>query len=207
MTASNEAAPELEAVEVEGVTRSAFILKGALAAGAVYGASTVAPFVGQALAAGGGGDVAILQFALTLEHLETAFYKKALKLNLSGTAKTLATQFESDESKHVAALEQAIKGAGSKPQKAPTFKFPIKDEKSFLKVAAALEDTGVGAYNGAGPMIKNKKILAAAGSIVQIEGRHAGLIRLVGGMMPTMGAFDKGIPAAQVMTKIKPFVG
>ena len=50
------ASPELAAVEVGGLTRSSFILRGALAAGSVYGLSAVTPFVSQALAETGGGD-------------------------------------------------------------------------------------------------------------------------------------------------------
>ena len=37
--------------------------------GALFGAAAVGPFVGSALAAGGSGDIDILNFALTLEYL------------------------------------------------------------------------------------------------------------------------------------------
>ena len=68
------------------------------------------------------------------------------------------------------------------------------------------EDLGVGAYNGAGPSIKSKEVLAAAGSIVQVEGRHAGAVRLLNGDKIAPSPFDKGIPMAEVLMKAKPFI-
>ena len=191
MSDSQLAVPELGAVEVHGMTRGAFIVKGALAAGAVYGAATVGPFVGQALAQSGGGDVDIVNFALTLEYLEADFYKKGQSLGLSGAVMKLAKEFGDAESQHVAALTQTVKKLGGKPAAKPTFVFPITDEASFLKLAQTLEDTGVSAYNGAAPQIQSKEVLAAAGSIVQIEARHAAAIRLQNSQAPAPAAFDK----------------
>ncbi|HEY8638899.1 MAG TPA: ferritin-like domain-containing protein [Solirubrobacterales bacterium] len=206
MADSQLAAPELEAVEIHSMSRSSFIVRGALAASAVYGVSTVAPFVSQALAQGGGGDVAILNFALTLEYLEAAFYKKAQGLNLSGDAKKYAKEIGNDEQQHVDALTAAIKNAGATPVASPKFAFPITDQKSFLKLAQVLEDTGVGAYNGAGPAISDKATLAAAGSIVQIEGRHAAIIRLLNGVNPAPNAFDKSLQMPAVLKAVKPLI-
>ena len=108
-TTSKLAAPELAGIEVHGMTRSAFIVRGALAAGAVYGAGVVAPFVSEAVAQTGGGDIDIVNFALTLEYLETDFYAKALKLGLSGEVKKLATLIHDDEAQHVDALTATVK--------------------------------------------------------------------------------------------------
>jgi hypothetical protein len=208
MTQSRLAAPELGAVEVTGTTRQAFILKGALTAGAVYGLGAVQPFVGQAFAKGG-GDVDVLNFALTLEYLEAAFYAQGLeRAGLSGDAKALASTIREDEDQHVSALMAAIKGAGGKPVKAPGVDFGagLKDQKSFLELAQVFEDTGVSAYNGAAPSIESKDLLAAAGSIVQVEARHAAAIRLMNGNPPTDGGFDKSLDSAAVLKAVKPFV-
>jgi Ferritin-like domain len=207
MSDTSTAAPGLEEIEITGMNRSAFIMRGALAASAVYGVGAVAPFVGEAIAAGGGGDIGILNFALTLEYLESAFYKEAqAKVKLSSKTAALAKLIGKDEDQHVFALTKAITGAGGKPVKAPGVKFPFSNEKGFLKLAQTFEDTGVSAYNGAGPKIKSKAILGAAGSIVQIEARHAAAIRLMAGLAPAPNAFDPKLEAAQVLKAVKPFI-
>jgi hypothetical protein len=200
--------PELADIEVHGVTRASFMVRGALAAGAVYGTSMVAPFVSQALAAGGGGDVEILNFALTLEYLESAFYnEKGKQVGLSGQAKTYATDFGGQEAEHVAALTAAVKQLGGTPVAKPTFVFPVSNQSSFLALASTLENTGVGAYNGAAPKISSKQVLAEAGSIVQIEARHAAAINLLINKTPTPnGGFDKPLTETQVLAAVKPLI-
>ncbi len=207
MTRTDIASPELAAVEVHGVTRASFILRGAMTAGAVYGAAAVGPYVGNALGAGG-GDVDILNFALTLEYLETDFYKhKAKSVGLSGEAKSLASLIAGHEQAHVDALTKAITAAGGMPAKKPKFVFPVTDQASFLKLAYVLENTGVGAYNGAGPALSNPQYLAAAGSIVQVEARHAAAIGLLTNQSVTPdGGFDKPLTKAQVLAKAGPLI-
>jgi Ferritin-like domain len=203
------ASPELAGVEVHGLTRSSFILRGALAAGAFYGAGAVTPFVSQALAAeAGGGDAEILNFALTLEYLEADFYNvKGKSLNLSGEAKSYAKMFGEEEAEHVTALMAAIKSLGGKPVAKPTFAFPATSQSSFLALASVLENTGVGAYNGAAPSLQSKQVLAAAGSIVQIEARHAAAIDLLIGKSPTPSeGFDTPLTKAQVLAKAGPLI-
>jgi hypothetical protein len=200
--------PELGAVEVHGVSRASFILRGALAAGAAYGVTAVAPFVSSAFAASGTSDVDILNFALTLEYLEADFYTvKGKSVHLSGDAKALARSFGAEETEHVMALTKAIMGSGGTPVKKPKFAFPVTDQKSFLKLAYVLENTGVGAYNGAAPSISSSALLAAAGSIVQVEARHAASIALLTGSKITPdGAFDKPLSTKQVLAKAGPLI-
>lgn len=83
----------------------------------------------------------------------------------------------------------------------------MRDQASFLELAQALEEVGVGAYNGAAPSIKSKEVLAAAGGIVQIEARHAAAIRALRGQNPTPnGAFDKTLTKEETLKQAKPFI-
>ena len=89
----------------------------------------------------------------------------------------------------------------------PKFSFPATNQASFLKLAYALENVGVGAYNGAGPSLKSKALLAAAGSIVQVEARHAASIAvLTSEKITPNGAFDKPLTKAEVLTAAGPFI-
>ena len=200
------AAPELAAIEIQGINRGAFIMRSALAVGAVYGTTMVSPFVRQAFAQSGAGDIEILNFALTLEYLEEDFYKKSMNLSLDSELMDIAKEFGSNEGEHVEALAGTITDLGGTPVKKPTFMFPLKDQASFLKLAQTLEDTGVGAYNGAGPMIESKEVLGAAGSIVQVEARHAAAIRLKNSAEPAPMAFDEALEAQVVLDAVKPFI-
>jgi rubrerythrin len=204
--------PELAGVTIEedsggDLSRSDVLLKGALAAGAVYGTLMVAPFVRSAFAAGGTSDVDILNFALTLEYLESTFYEEAKKrVKASGELKKLLPLLATDEMQHVEALEGTIKKLGGKPVSKPKFNFEYNGTKEFLKLAEVFENTGVSAYNGAAPSIKSKEVLGAAGSIVQVEARHAAAIALLNGTEPAPAAFDPSLEEKEVLKAVEPFI-
>jgi rubrerythrin len=195
-------------IQVRGITRSAFIARSALAAGTLYGAAAVAPVVERALAAESAGDIAIVNFALTLEGIESAFYKKALAVKgLSGAVKKAITEIAAHEDAHVKQLTQTLQQLGATPAAAPKTKFPaLGSEKALLTLAITLEETGVGAYNGAAPLIQSPDLLDAAGSIVQVEARHAGALRELAGRDPAPVSFDKSLSQSEVLAAVKPFV-
>jgi Ferritin-like domain len=210
MASSRLVAPELTTIKVGGLTREAFLVRGTLAAGATYGALSATPFITKALAADSTGDIGILNYALTLEYIESEFYKLAVQKvgGLSGEEKTLAKKLRDDESQHVDALIATIKKLGGKPGAKPKLDFggAFGDRATFLKTANSFEDLGVSAYNGAGPLVENVEVLAAAGSIVQVEARHAALIRLTRGKPPAPLAFDKPAEMDVVVKKVTPLI-
>ncbi len=210
MASSSPVAPELAAIKVHGMTRESFLLRSTLAAGATYGALSATGLITKALAESGGGDVDILNFALTLEFLETEFYELAAKQvkGLSSYESKLTKELRDNEAEHVDALTATIKKLGGKPVAKPQFDFggAFGDRATYLKTSNTLEDTGVSAYNGAGPMIVSAEVLGAAGSIVQIEARHAAMIRLVRNKPPAPSAFDQASEMDAVLAAVKPFI-
>jgi len=156
----------------------------------------------------GKGDLGIVGYALTLEYLEADFYKQAAASGkLKGKALDVAKQFGDEEMQHVQALEAALKKAGGKLPAKPKGKFPLKDQKSILKLAASVENLGAAAYLGQAGRIESKDILAAALSIHSVEGRHAAVLNQVTGADITPdGAFAKPADAATVLEMVKPFI-
>ena len=156
------------------------------------------------------GDVDILNYALTLEYLEAEFYTRGIAQvkGLSGEEMKLAKEIRDNEKEHVSALAATVKKLGGKPVKKPSLDFggAFANRAAFLKTANVLEDAGVSAYNGAGPLIDSVDVLAAAGGIVQIEARHAALIRLARSKPPAPLAFDKPATMDAIVKKVTPFI-
>jgi hypothetical protein len=154
------------------------------------------------------GDLKILNYALTLEYLETAFYADVVKSGLfKGKQLDTIKQFGDQERQHVEALTATVKKLGGTPAAMPKAKFPLDNADSVLKLAADVENLGAAAYLGQAGSIKNKEVLAAALSIHSVEARHASALNsLLGKSVEPDGAFAKPASMSEVMSKVKPFI-
>ncbi len=194
---------------VDPDTRSAFLRKAGIGVGALVGGSAVLGALPEFASAGvaasevAASDVAILNFALTLEYLEAAFYNEAVaKGKFTGKVGKFAKIVAAHENAHVAFLKSAL---GSAAVKKPKFDFKgtTTNRAKFMATAQVLEDTGVAAYLGQVGLIKSKKILGAAGSILPIEARHAGWIRDLNGVSGAPTAFEKAKSMQQILAAVK----
>ena len=153
-------------------------------------------------------DIGILNYALTLEYLETEFYAKVIAAKLfSGSVGSLIKTFGAQEATHVAALTAAVKQLGGTPVAKVQGKFPITTAAATAELAYTVENLGAAAYLGQAPLIQSPQVLAAALSIHSVEARHAATIgTLVKKSITPDGAFAKPDDMSTVLAAVKPFL-
>jgi rubrerythrin len=166
-------------------------------------------------------DLAVLNYALTLEFLEARFYKQVIASGIVKDPKvgSIAKKFGESEQEHVDALKATITKLGGTPVKAPATKFEETLDKGLMAVletAADVENLGAAAYLGAAGRITSKEVLAAALAIHSVEARHAAALNQLlgrgfgakGGLKGTLpdGAFAKGMDEQAVLAAVKPFL-
>jgi rubrerythrin len=154
------------------------------------------------------GDLAILNYALTLEYLETAFYEKVVASGFfSGKVGALIKSFGSQEKTHVEALKGAVEKLGGTPAANPNGKFPITSATQVAQLAYTVENLGASAYLGQAPNIKSPEVLATALAIHTVEARHAATLgTLVKKSLTPDGAFAKPADMSTVLAAVKPFL-
>ena len=159
----------------------------------------------------GGQDLEIVQYALTLEHLETDFYNAVIDAGVIKDRKLAETAklIRDNEQEHVDALTSTVKQLGGKPKRPKTTfdKVIAGGPDMVLQTAATVENLGAAAYLGQAGRIQSKEILASALAIHTVEGRHAAALNtVVGKTIVPDGAFAKPASMDQVLPKVKPFL-
>lgn len=164
-----------------------------------------------------GGDITILQYALTLEHLENAFYMEALErfnpedfeaVGLGRDFYNNVEQIQLDEASHAEFLSAAISANGGTPVQPCQYDFGVADVPGFLALANVLEGVGVSAYSGAAGVVAEPAFLTAAATILTVEARHSAYIR--NGQLPPQSPFpspyDTPLSFGQVFSLAAPFI-
>jgi hypothetical protein len=154
------------------------------------------------------GDIAIVNYALTLEYLETAFYKKVVESGLfTGKVASMIKMFGAQEATHVEALHGTVLKLGGKPVAEPSAKFPITSASQVAGLAYTVENLGASAYLGQAGNIQSPEVLAAALAIHTVEARHAATLgTLVKKSVTPNGAFAVPSDMSTVLAAVKPFL-
>ncbi|KAK3846065.1 MAG: ferritin-like domain-containing protein [Linnemannia gamsii] len=186
-----------------------FVAVAALAAASFTTAAPAAPKPGSNAKA-----LTVLNYALTLEHLEAEFYKQGLaKFNdtnftdagFDAKVRDRFVHIGEHESEHVATLTSVIESMKGKPVPICNYTFPMDNLTQFLAVAQALENTGVSAYLGAASGLSGD-LLTAAASITTVEARHAAYLNELWGQSGFPYAFDTALGPREIVTIAMNFI-
>lgn len=181
--------------QVSGDTRAGFLGKAVVGGAALLGALGAA---GRAEGATSPSDVSILNYALTLEYLQAAFYTESERLGaITGKLARVPRQLGAVERGHVRALRKTL-GRAAVARPAFNFRGVTEDQEKFLQTAVAFEDLAAAAYKAQAARIKSPALLTAAVSIHSVEARHAAWMRYLAGATPAASAFDEGKPVSEV---------
>jgi rubrerythrin len=131
--------------------------------------------------------VDVLNFALTLEHLEYRFYQMGIDSGvIAAEDQAVFNVIRDHELAHVQLLQETINALGGTPVEEPNFDFtaggtfpdPFTNYPIFMALSQGFEDTGVRAYKGqAGNIMENDDLLTVALQIHSVEARHASQVR------------------------------
>ncbi|TQQ79353.1 ferritin-like domain-containing protein [Halonotius terrestris] len=162
-------------------------------------------------------DVAILNYALTLEYLEAKFYQEGLD-NIGEEALCNCRAVPEDsplkermydelvtikehEEQHVETLISTIESLDGEPVEEPAFDFGLAVEypMAFLGTAVQLEDVGVSAYAGAAPDIESADLIPPALGIHSVEARHAAFLRTLNGVTSYPNVIDEARSRDEVL--------
>jgi rubrerythrin len=198
-----------------GLSRGDVLLKGALAAGALYGLNAVSPFVHRVLAAEPKNDVEVLNYLLPFEYLQVSLYNRVLtevndkgeKMPLKSKQKAMIEELFDQEAEHVAALTEMIEKAGGKPVKKGNYAFAFRIFEEVLTISASIEGTTVGAFNGAIALLKSPQARELSYSMLQVDARHAASALSGLGEAPAPYSFDHCVPEQDSILHMVPYTG
>ena len=187
---------------------SAFVLAACGSSSSKTASTAAATATTSSTGTASAGDLAILNYALTLEYLETGFYEKVVASGFfTGKVGALIKSFGGEEKTHVEALKGAVEKLGGSPAANPDGKFPITSATQVAQLAYTVENLGAAAYLGQAGNIQSPEILATALAIHTVEARHAATLgTLVKKSLTPDGAFAKPADMSTVLAAVKPFL-
>jgi len=213
----SESKVSLQETSEQGVGRRELLFRSA----ALFGAGTLLSSSLNAQTAP--TDLTLLNFALSLENLEAAFYTQGLAqfsstdFNnstfiqnfgsvISGDVYAYLSLIRNHETQHVRSLQALITSLNGTPVKPCTYNFGYKTVDDFITVAALLENTGVMAYDGAMSQISSASLKTQAATIATVEARHASYLSLLTGNSPFPASFDTPATSTAILAAAAKFI-
>lgn len=164
-------------------------------------------------------DIRTLQYALTLENLESYFYNMGQAAFTSAdfvAAGYTAGDYsyfdviKAHEAAHVSFLSGVITSLGATPVTMCNYNLgnPFASVQTYVMTASVFENLGVTAYDGAIDTLSNREFVQAAATIATIEARHAEFLNYLIAASPVFpGSFDPTKTPSQIASQIASILG
>jgi hypothetical protein len=159
--------------------------------------------------------VDVINYALTLEHIEATFYRLGLEqfavadfegLGYQAGVRDRIATIADHEAQHVDALTAVVEQLGGDPAMEAEYDFGYTNLEEFLSTGAVLEGVGVAAYGGAAQyLVGEPELLTAALTIHGNEGRHAAYLAVLTGSSPFPESFEAPLSPDEVLEIATPF--
>jgi len=173
-------------------TRLEFLRRGVLGGGALAAALAL-PTEADGAIAQTKGDIAIVNFDVVLEWLQSALYVEAQRI---GALRPETLDWARVVGAHELAHAEALRRLVDRPPRRPAFNFRdvTARERSFVRTAVAFEDLTAALLKWQALRLRSRQLLATAATLHSVETRHAAWIRRIIGLRPVSSAFDEEAP-------------
>jgi hypothetical protein len=200
------------------LSRADVLLKGARTGAVVLGLGSIGAYAARAMALPSTlppGDLNVLNYLLPFEYLEFKLYLRILSerndkgedMPLNEEQRGFFEELMSQEEEHVAALQAMVAELGGKPIERGNYAYAFRELPTAFFLANEIEGYAVGAFNYAIPKLKSKKARELAATIVQVDARHAAIMRQESKEEPAPFAFDTGVNEQGSVIEIEKFTG
>lgn len=165
-------------------------------------------------------DIAVLNFLLRIEYVQSELYREGLadfttaarirQFDAFGGQPTLDTlrSFQGQEEAHAEALRALIVRLGGTPLASCNVTFArFATATDMMQTAFAIENVGVSAYLGVVPLLRIPQVQTGVASIASVQSRHAAFIGLLNGQSPAPAAADTPRSREEILGLLDPYIG
>ncbi|KAL8658302.1 MAG: hypothetical protein Q9202_007595 [Teloschistes flavicans] len=154
-------------------------------------------------------DTQLLQYILSLEHFQDAFYRQGVanftqaqfaEAGFNADFYSNLTDIASHEHTHVTSLTTTLLQLNVTPVAECDYYFNVTSAKGFIQAAPLIESVSVSSYIGLLANLKGDAFRTLFSSVLAVEARHSSFIRASLGLQPFATPFDTPLDLDETYT-------